>query len=272
MKKTVFITGASSGFGFETVKLFQKNNWNVIATMRTPENDTELSALPNVMVAKLDVSDKLSIENAVTKGIEKFGGIDVLVNNAGYGTLGVLEAASDEEIRKQFEVNVFGLINVTKAVLPAMRKKKSGLIINLSSLGGRITFPYFSLYHSAKFAVEGLTEALQYELNPLGIQLKLIEPGAYKTNFAGSSMSFFGINNFKDYKDGFNKFTQAVMKDGNAQNENISEVADKIFEAATDNKVQLRYPVGTTALLLLEAKQKMDDNAFHQMLTKQMGL
>ncbi|HZH96384.1 MAG TPA: SDR family oxidoreductase, partial [Flavisolibacter sp.] len=190
--KTVFITGASSGFGLETAKFFQKKGWNVIATMRTPENDSALSALPNVIVSKLDVVDKQSIGNAVATGIERFGCIDVLVNNAGYGTLGVLEAASDEEIIKQFDVNVFGVINVTKAILPVMRKNKSGVIINISSVGGRITFPYFSLYHATKFAVEGLTESLQYELSPLGIQVKLIEPGGYKTKFAGSSMSFFG--------------------------------------------------------------------------------
>ena len=272
MQKTVLITGASSGFGFETVKLFQKNNWNVIATMRNPENDPGLAALSNVLVCKLDVVDKQSIAEAVTKGIERFGSIDVLVNNAGYGTLGVLEAASDKEIRKQFDVNVFGLINVTKAVLPIMRKNKSGLIINISSVGGRITFPYFSLYHATKFAVEGLTDALQYELNPLGIRVKLIEPGGYKTNFAGSSMSFFGIDNFEEYKDGFNQFIQSQMQDSNIQNENIGEVAAKIYEAATDNSEQLRYPVGAGALQLLEARQKMDDTSFKQMLAGQMGL
>jgi len=272
MQKTVLITGASSGFGFETVKLFQKNNWNVIATMRTPENDSELSALSDVLVCKLDVVDQQSIAEAVSEGIKKFGVIDVLINNASYGTFGVLEAASDDEIKKQFDVNVFGLINVTKAVLPIMRKNKSGLIINISSVGGRITFPYFSLYHATKFAVEGLTDALQYELNPLGIRVKLIEPGGYKTNFAGSSMSFFGIDNFEEYKDGFNKFTQTQMQSSTIQNENIAEVAAKIYEAATDNSEQLRYPVGASALQLLEARQKMDDTTFKQMLAIQMGL
>lgn len=270
MKRTVLVTGTSSGFGYETVKYFQKNNWNVMATMRTPENDTELSKLPNVMVTKLDVMDKRSISDAVNKAIQTFGGIDVLVNNAGYGTLGALEAASDEEVRKQFEVNVFGLINVTKAVLPVMRTKKSGVIINVSSIGGRITLPYFSLYHATKFAVEGLTESLQFELNPLGIQLKLIEPGGYKTNFSGPSIGFFGIGEFEDYQEGFNKFSQTVMQ--HPQNENIIEVAEKIYEAATDNSDQLRYPVGDSANLLLQARQEMDDATYKQMIAKQMGL
>jgi short-subunit dehydrogenase len=272
MKKTALITGASSGFGLETAKLFQRNNWNVIATMRSPEKHTGLTTLSNVFVSKLNVVDKQSIKQAVAEGLQKFGGIDVLINNAGYGTLGVLEAASEEEIRKQFDVNVFGLIEVTKAVLPAMRKNRSGLVINISSVGGRITFPYFSLYHATKFAVEGLTEALQYELNPLGIGVKLVEPGGYKTNFSGSSMSFFGVEGFEDYKEGFQRFTQTVMQNSDIENENIAEVAEKIFEAATDGTDQLRYPVGLAAVQLLQARQTMDDVAFKKMLAQQMGL
>lgn len=254
----------------ETAKFFQQKGWNVIATMRKPENGAALAALPNVLVTKLDVADKESIAAAVAAGIETFGGIDVLINNAGYGTLGVLEAASDEQIRKQFEVNVFGVIAVTKAVLPVLRSKGSGVIVNISSVGGRVTFPYFSLYHATKFAVEGLTEALQYELAPLGIRVKLIEPGGYKTNFAGSSMSFFGIDDLDAYKEGFNKFLKVVQSSG-VQNENIAEVAKEIYEAATDNSARLRYPVGAAAVQLLEARQKMDDASFTQMITNQMG-
>ncbi|WP_295715586.1 SDR family oxidoreductase [Mucilaginibacter sp.] len=180
MKKTVLITGASSGFGKEAVKLFHKNNWNVIATMRSPEKETELSALDQVLVTKLDVTDKASIQNALKAGIEKFGQIDVLVNNAGYGSFGALEAATEAEIKRQFDVNFFGLIEVTKALLPVMRQQRSGVIINVSSIGGKVTFPFSSLYHATKFAVEGLTESIQYELNPLGIRLKLLNRAAIK--------------------------------------------------------------------------------------------
>ncbi|SHM76829.1 SDR family oxidoreductase [Mucilaginibacter sp. OK098] len=267
MKKTVLITGASSGFGRMAAKLFHTKDWNVIATMRSPEKEVELTTLSNVFISKLDVTDKLSIQNTVAAGIEKFGKIDVLVNNAGYGALGALEAATEEQVKQQFDVNLFGLIEVTKAVLPGMRQQKSGIIINVSSVGGRITFPFCSLYHATKFAVEGLTESLQYELNPLGIRLKIVEPGGYKTEFAGRSMNLFGANDLNDYKPAFDNFI--AMLDNWPMSENIGEVADAIYEAATDGTEKLRYPVGHDAAQLIEARQQMDDVDFKKMMTAQ---
>jgi len=270
MKKTVLITGASSGFGKAAVKLFHTNDWNVIATMRSPEKETELSALSNVFVIKLDVTDKPSIQNAVAAGIGKFGKIDVLVNNAGYGALGVLEASSEEQVKQQFDVNFFGLIEVTKAVLPGMRQQKSGTIINVSSVGGRVTFPFSSLYHATKFAVEGLTESMQYELNPLGIRLKIVEPGGYKTEFSGRSMDLFGANGLDDYQPAFDKFI--TMLDHWPMSENIAEVADAIYEAATDGAEKLRYPVGHDAVQLIQTRQQMNDVDFKKMMTAQTGI
>ena len=270
MKKTVLITGASSGFGKEAVKLFHKNGWNVIATMRSPEKETELSALGDVLTTKLDVTDKASIEIAVNAGIEKFGAIDVLVNNAGYGAFGALEAASEEEIKKQFDVNFFGLIEVTKAVLPTMRKQKSGVIINVSSIGGRITFPFCTLYHATKFAVEGLTESLQYELNPLDINLKIVEPGGYKTEFSGRSMALYGVGGLEDYQTPFDKFIGRLEQW--PMSENIGEVADAIYEAATDGTEKLRYPVGHDAAPILEARAQMNDVDFKKMMVAQTGI
>ncbi|SDT56934.1 NADP-dependent 3-hydroxy acid dehydrogenase YdfG [Mucilaginibacter mallensis] len=270
MKKTVLITGASSGFGKEAAKLFHTNGWNVIATMRSPEKETELATLGNIFISKLDVTDNLSIQNAVAAGIEKFGKIDVLVNNAGYGALGALEAATEEQVKQQFDVNFFGLIAVTKAVLPGMRQQKSGTIINVSSVGGRITFPFSSLYHATKFAVEGLTESMQYELNPLGIHLKIVEPGGYKTEFAGRSMDLFGTEGLEDYKPSFDKFI--AILDNWDMSENIGEVADAIYEAATDGTEKLRYPVGHDAVQLIEARQQMDDVDFKKMMTVQTGI
>jgi len=270
MKKTVLITGASSGFGKVAAKLFHTNGWNVIATMRSPEKETELPALSNVLITKLDVTDKLSIQNAVKAGIEKFGKIDVLVNNAGYGALGALEAATEDQVKQQFDVNFFGLIAVTKAVLPGMRNQKSGIIINVSSVGGRVTFPFSSLYHATKFAVEGLTESMQYELNPLGIHLKIVEPGGYKTEFAGRSMDLFGSNGLDDYQPAFDKFI--TMLDNWPMSENITEVAEAIYEAATDDTEKLRYPVGHDAVQLIETRKQMDDVAFKKMMATQTGI
>jgi NAD(P)-dependent dehydrogenase (short-subunit alcohol dehydrogenase family) len=270
MKKTVLITGASSGFGKAAAKLFHTNGWNVIATMRSPEKETELAALSNVFLARLDVTDKLSIQNAVAAGIEKFGKIDVLVNNAGYGALGAFEAATEEQVKQQFDVNLFGLIAVTKAVLPGMRQQQSGVIINVSSVGGRVTFPFSSLYHSTKFAVEGLTESMQYELNPLGISLKIVEPGGYKTEFAGRSMTLFNLDGLDDYQPAFNKFI-AVLDQWD-MSENIGEVADAIYEAATDGTEKLRYPVGHDAVQLVQTRQQMDDVDFKKMMTAQTGI
>ena len=240
MKKTVLITGASSGFGRATVKVFAKQGWNVIASMRSPEKETELSGIEGILVTRLDVTDKGSIQEAIQAGIRKFGAIDVLVNNAGYGAIGVLEAAPEDVIRQQFEVNLFGLIEVTKGVLPYMRARQSGVIINVSSVGGRMTFPFCSLYHATKFAVEGLTESLQYELDPLGIHVKIVEPGGYKTDFAGRSMSLYGAGGLDGYQERFDKLLKRL--DQWPMSENISEVADVIYEAASDGTEKLRYP------------------------------
>lgn len=270
MKKTVLITGASSGFGKEISKLFDEKGWNVIATMRSPEKETELTTLSNVLVTKLDVTDKQSIQKAVATGIDKFGGIDVLVNNAGYAAFGELESASEEEIRKQFDVNLFGLIAVTQAVLPGMREKRSGVVINVSSVAGRITLPYCSLYHATKFAVEGLTESIQYELNQFGIRAKIVEPGGYKTEFAGRSMSLFNADGPEDYKPSFEHFMKMI--ENWPMSDKLSEVADTIYEAATDGTEKLRYPAGVHAEELIKTRHQMDDVEFKKMIATQFGI
>jgi NAD(P)-dependent dehydrogenase (short-subunit alcohol dehydrogenase family) len=267
MKKTVFITGASSGFGKESVRLFREEGWNVVATMRSPEKEQELTGLSGVLVTKLDVTDEATIASAIKAALEAFGQIDVLVNNAGYGALGALEAASDEEIRRQLEVNLFGLIAVTKAVLPGMRAHRSGVIVNVSSMGGRVTFPFSTLYHATKFAVEGLTESLQYELNPIGIRTKIIEPGGYKTEFSGRSMSAFGAGDFADYRQPWDRFAAKLAQW--SLSENIREVADVIYQAATDGSDQLRYPVGQDAVEMLQLRPQLDDPTFQKMMAGQ---
>ncbi|WP_346319951.1 SDR family NAD(P)-dependent oxidoreductase [Chitinophaga sp. YIM B06452] len=241
-----------------------------MATVRSPGTTTLFSALSGVLVTRLDVTDKESIKAAVAAAIEQFGQIDVLVNNAGFGTLGALEAAPDEAVRQQFEVNVFGLIDVTKAVLPVMRTRGTGVIINVSSMGGRLTFPFSTLYHATKFAVEGLTESLQYELNPLGIRLKLVEPGGYKTDFAGRSMNYYGAGGISDYQGRFDEFAGKLAQW--PMSENIGEVAEAIYHAATDGTAELRYPVGQDAVELLKVRLQTDDVAFKAMMAAQTGV
>lgn len=268
--KTVLITGSSSGFGKESAKYFQQQGWQVAATMRNTDKAEELNDLNNVLKIQLDVTKPDTIQSAITKVEETFGTIDVLVNNAGYGTIGVFESASNETIRNQFEANVFGLMNVTKAALPNMRQGHGGVIINLSSIAGRVSMPYFSLYNASKYAVEGLSESLQYELAPFGIKLKVIEPGAYATDFGGRSMGFFGHGDMEDYKENFDKFIENAMSNM-AQNPNIQEVVELIYDAATTDSEKLRYPVGEDAVQMLEARAQMNDEDFKHMLAERLG-
>lgn len=271
MNKTILITGASSGIGKETAKKFQANGWNVIATMRSPEKETELNVLENVWVTKLDVLDLVSIQNTVNEAINKFGKIDVLVNNAGYGAYGTLESFSRERIVKQFNTNVIGLLDVTKAILPHFREQKSGLIINISSVGGKITLPLGALYHGTKFAVEGISEALHYEVEAFGGQVKIIEPGIIATEFTGSSFDFSNDESMAEYQELVAKMTNTISQ--SYQNASLpSMVADVIFEAATDNKKQLRYSAGEDAKMLIENRKMYDDETFFMGLKSQFGL
>ena len=156
MSKTILITGCSSGIGRMTAKYFQEKGWNVCATVRkNPEQDEELNALKNVLVTALDVSDHASIEASIAQGIERFGQIDVVLNNAGYGSYGILEATPIQKIRKQFDVNVIGSLAVAKSIIPHFRQNGEGIIINIASMGGKVSFPLGTLYHGSKFAVEG---------------------------------------------------------------------------------------------------------------------
>ena len=186
MKRVVIITGASRGFGELIAKKFQMENFQVIATMRNIDSSPSLKKLDNVDIKRLDVTVKSDIKNVVDYTIEKYGRIDVLINNAGYGAFGFLEEASNEEIKNQFDVNFFGLIDCIRGVVPQMRKQKSGKIINISSIAGRFGLPFTSLYNSSKFAVEGLTECLHYELSLFGIDIKTVAPGSFRTGFHDS--------------------------------------------------------------------------------------
>ena len=250
MKKTILITGASSGIGRETAHYFAARSWNVAATMRSPEKETELKDLPNIGIYKLDVTDKENIAETLKKVEVDFGRIDVLLNNAGYSAVGVFEKSTSEEIRKQFDVNVFGLMDLTREIIPYFRKRGTGTIINLSSIGGRATFPLYSPYHASKWAVEGFAESLQFELRPFNIKVKNIEPGPIKTDFYDRSQNVFENDNITGYEDFEQNMLDYMQKAGKtAPGPEI--VAETIYKAATDGKFKLRYPAGKQAKMAL---------------------
>jgi NAD(P)-dependent dehydrogenase (short-subunit alcohol dehydrogenase family) len=259
--KTILITGASSGIGAATARHFQANGWNVIATMRKPDAAGDLAELDNVHVAKLDVTDPDTIAGAVDAGIGRFGRIDALLNNAGYGAYGALEAFSMERIRRQFDTNVIGLLEVTKTVLPHMRENRAGTIVNISSIGGQITFPLGTLYHGTKFAVEGLSEALHYELEPLGIRVCIVEPGMIKTNFGGSSFDFAMDESLPDYAPTAEAMGRVFGKLASSPSAPES-VADVIWSAINETGDRLRYRAGADAEALLDRRKAQDDETF----------
>jgi len=264
MRKTILITGASSGIGKETALHFHEKGWNVIATMRKPENEKELTELENVHLEKLDVLDLNSIENTIKGGIGKFGKIDALLNNAGYGAYGPLESFPRENIIRQFNTNVIGLLDVTKAVLPHFRKNKSGVIVNISSVGGQMTFPLGSLYHGTKFAVEGISESLHFEMKAIGVKVKIVEPGFIATDFGSRSFDF-QAGEIEEYK----PIIASLMKQWQDPNNTVSPpslVAEVIYSAVTDESNTLRYRAGDDANFLLDNRKKLSDEAFFKLM------
>ena len=272
MSQTILITGASSGIGKVTAKLFQENGWNVIATMRSPEKEEELSKLDNVLVTRLDVTDQASIDAAVAEGIAKFGQIDVLLNNAGYGAYGPLEAFPMDRIRRQFDTNVIGLIATTKAVLPHMRGNGAGTIVNISSIGGQMTFPLGALYHGTKFAVEGISEAMHFELAAAGIKTKIVEPGMIATDFGGRSFDFVNDEAMAEYQPVVQALFAGWGEDAAANASPPSLVAEVIWTAVTDGTDTLRYRAGADAEELLTNRKNLDDATFIGGLKAQLGL
>src|SRR5579862_5915024 len=244
--RTIVITGASSGIGKATARLFAERGWNVVATMRDPAKEQELRETNRLKLVALDVQDPASPPAAVAAALAAFGKIDVWLNNAGYAVFGPVEAGTREQIQRQFDVNFFGLIACVQAVAPHFRANKAGVLINVSSVGGLMTMPSFSVYNASKFAVEGLSEGLWYELGALGIKVKLIEPGAIKTDFGGRSMDQWDFTRLPDYAPFMAKVKAAranYVKSASAP----ELVAEAIHQAATDPSDRLRYVVGADA-------------------------
>lgn len=270
MNKTILITGASSGIGKATALYFHEKGWNVIATMRSPEKEIELNKFKNIQLEKLDVLDLESINLSIKNGISRFEKIDALVNNAGFGAYGPLETFPRENIINQFNTNVIGLLDVTRAIVPHFRTNKNGTIINISSIGGQMTFALGSLYHGTKFAVEGISESLQYELSQIGVKVKIVEPGFIATDFGGRSFDFQS-GNIEEYQN----LIQALFKQWRDPSNTVSSpklVAEVIYEAVTDNSNKLRYRAGQDAEYLLDLRKKLSDDEFFDIMNKKLEL
>ncbi|WP_151633419.1 SDR family oxidoreductase [Noviherbaspirillum aerium] len=268
MSKTVLITGCSSGFGHAAALYFARQGWNVIATMRVPKDGGPLARFPNILVTRLDVQDPDSITRAIADGIERFGNIDAVVNNAGFGLFGVFEAAAEAKMHEQFDVNVFGLMRVTRAILPHFRARRSGTIINITSGAGVFGLPMISLYTATKFAVEGFSESLSYELSALGIAVKIVEPGGVlDTGFGDRSGSESQeLNPIADY-DNFNAAAAKIFANLRGQRLATSEdVARVIFEAASDGSNRLRYVATDDIVPLVKARRETTEDTYMTMM------
>jgi NAD(P)-dependent dehydrogenase (short-subunit alcohol dehydrogenase family) len=278
-KVVAVVTGSSSGIGFETSVLLAKNGFITYATMRNLDKSNKIIDLKQkeklpLEVVKLDVTDDKSVKEAIEKISNEQETIDVLINNAGYGLVGPLEELSIQEFKEQFETNVFGVIRVIQEILPIMRKQRHGTIVNISSVAGRIGFPLTSAYVSSKFALEGLSESMAYEIEPFGIKVILIEPGVIKTNFDGNlkigkkvSTTATTNNRNSPYAD----ITEKRIVGFKPRFENGSppiEVAKVILNVITSKNVPLesRYLVGNDAFKLIEIRKNKSDKEFRRLV------
>jgi NAD(P)-dependent dehydrogenase (short-subunit alcohol dehydrogenase family) len=264
--KTIFITGSSSGLGRATARLFASKGWQVIATMRNPDKEIELAKISGVVLLPLDVTNRQQIEAAAATAIAG-DGVDLVFNNAGYGMAGPLEGSSDEQIVRIVDTNLMGAIRTTKAFIPHFREKRAGMFINTTSIGGLMTVPFNSLYHATKWALEGWSESMAFELNQLGIGMKTVEPGGMKTDFFTRS---FDVGTHSDYDALVNKVMSIITDPKQIETYSTPEqIAEVVYEAATDGKDQLRYVAGPDAKATYAARLQLGDEAFRQALKQQ---
>jgi NAD(P)-dependent dehydrogenase (short-subunit alcohol dehydrogenase family) len=265
-KKAIFITGSSSGLGRATAELFASKGWDVIASMRNPDKEVELRKLTGVTLMALDTTDPDQITR-VAEQVVAGGGIDVVFNNAGYGLAGPLEGLSDDQIVRMVETNLMGAIRTTKAFIPHFREKRAGLFINTTSIGGLMTVPFNSIYHATKWALEGWSESMAFELGRFGIGMKTISPGGMKTDFFARS---FDTGRHPAY-DTLVDRVMGIITDPKLMESYSSpaQIAEVVYEAATDGKDQLRYVAGADGKRTYEMRLKMGDEAFRKAIRQQ---
>ncbi len=269
---TVLITGCSTGFGKLAALTFARQGHSVFASMRSldksgPLRDAAASEGLKIAVVQLDVDDAASVERAVSEVADEAGSIDILVNNAGMEIRGPVEEITDAEVRRQFETNVFGLLAVVRAVLPAMRERGSGVIVNVSSIAGLVSAPFAGLYAASKHAVEAITESLHYEVRPFGVRVAVIEPGGFDTEFGANMIEAGAFTSASPYRAAADRFEVALDKlapDGEPGDPQV--VADEIVRVATDSTAPLRTLVGGDAELVMAARNSTDFEGFEQVM------
>ena len=274
MEKVALVTGSSSGIGFETSLALARNGFHTFATMRDLGKDEKIKQIIekedlSIEILELDVDNEESVNRVIKTVSEKKGRIDVLVNNAGYGMWGTVEDVSIDEFKKQFETNFFSIIRLIQKVAPIMRKQSSGNIVNISSVAGRIGFPVSPAYISSKFALEGLSESLRFELMPFGINVIIIEPGVIKTNFFDSMKLSEKSQQDSTYKEITDKVISGVKMMAE-MGTHPKEVANVVIKTLGEEKPLPRYVIGNDAMMFLEAKKMKTDIEFENYLKKEL--
>lgn len=261
--KTIFITGASSGLGKAAALFFASRGWRVIATMRNPEKEAELTKVDNVVLLRLDVTDPEQIGQAVGQAVKM--GVDVVFNNAGFGLGGPLEGYGEDQILRQINTNLLGVILVTRAFIPYFRERRKGLFLTATSIGGRIAFPFYSVYCATKWGLEGFCESLWFELSQIGIGVKTIAPGGIRSSFRASSEA----GHHAAYNESFGKVINAFTsgKTPTVASESM-EIAEVVYAAATDGSDRLRYAAGADAIVYLEERDRKGAEIFQKDLAK----
>jgi NAD(P)-dependent dehydrogenase (short-subunit alcohol dehydrogenase family) len=271
MKKTIFITGTSSGLGKASAKYFASIGWNVAATMRTPEKETELTKLENVKVFKMDVTNVDSVKKAVAEVIAAFGKIDVVVNNAAVASYGALELSTEADIEQQWNTNIRGVLNVIRAVMPNYRANKGGMFINVGSAMGLTTvMPLLSLYHMSKYALEGITEGLYYELKPLNVDVRMIEPGGFSSEF-NKGVKFNRDANITGYETITDKIENFMNHYDDLPLGTVEEIIEVIEALATKKSEQFRTVIGEAAVGLVNARNSTSIENFLESSLKQFS-
>ena len=274
MENVALVTGCSSGIGLETAVSLAREGHFTYATMRNMKKSEDLDKIVHdedlpIKILELDVDDEESVDNTIAKIMEEKGRIDTLVNNAGWGMWGTVEDVSIEEFKQQFETNFFSIIRMIQKVAPIMRKQKSGNIVNVSSVAGRIGFPVSPAYISSKFALEGLSECLRFELGPFGINVIIIEPGVIKTNFFDSMKMAKKSNSDSVYNEITSKVVSGVKMMAEMGTES-KEVANTIIKSINAENPLPRYIVGNDAMMFLEAKKMKTDIEFENYIKKEL--